>query len=171
MSSVVIGLVLACTFASADAVLENPHLAAYVGRWQIDVSLSPGRSGPGGGPPPSDSTYTFVLTPEGSALRMEVFSEFPLPAPSRSMPLAANGKLQGCPGPAPCLSTGGSAAEQAYAWYELDDRVLARIFYVKSQVYEYSTLALAADGQYFTLISWQPGTPQYQNIRTFRKMR
>ena len=136
MSSVVIGLVLACTFASADAVLENPHLAAYVGRWQIDVSLSPGRSGPGGGPPPSDSTYTFVLTPEGSALR-----------------------------------TGGSAAEQAYAWYELDDRVLARIFYVKSQVYEYSTLALAADGQSFTLISWQPGTPQYQNIRTFRKMR
>jgi hypothetical protein len=47
--------------------------------------------------------------------------------------------------------------------------MLMRLFYIKGKISEYSTYAVSTDGRTFTLISWSPETPEFQNIQVFEK--
>ena len=70
---------------------------------------------------------------------------------------------------AACLTIGGDASEQSYVYHVIDAHFVIRMFYVKGQLTEYSTYAVSSDGKTFTLMSWSPETPYYQNIQVFEK--
>ena len=99
------------------------------------------------------NSFTFAFKPDGPNLHMDVYAEYPQSAPTRSMELIADGRERVCAGPAPCLTDGGSPADQSFTWFEIDERTLARILYVKRAPYDYSTLSVSTDGRTLTLIS------------------
>jgi hypothetical protein len=145
-------------------------LSAFAGRWQMNAEKTKmGRFGPNGQNIQRKPTFSWKFTPEGSGLRMDVYNEYPLPAPTRSMTMIADGKARQCTGPAPCLTTGGDPKEQTFAYFPINSRMVARLFYTKGEVTEYSTYAVSTDGKTFTAISWSPETPEYQNIQVFEK--
>jgi metallo-beta-lactamase class B len=153
----------------ADDRLKAPQdLSAFVGRWQMNADKTKmGRFGPNGKNLQRGPTFTWVFTPEGPGLKMDVYYEYPQPAPTRSMTMIADGRPRACEGPAPCLTTGGNPQEQTYAYSMIESRMVARLFFDKGQVVEYSTYAVSPDGKTFTSISWSPETPEYQNIQVF----
>ena len=162
------GLSLAATASTAIAQSAN-GLEAFVGRWQMNVAKTKmGRMGPTGKNIVRAPTFTWIFTPEGQGLKMDVYSEYPQPAPTRTMTLVADQKARPCLSQT-CLTTGGDPKEQTYAYYKMDSRMLARIFYTKGQVEEYSSYAVSKDGKVLTIISWSPETPEYQNIQVFDK--
>jgi hypothetical protein len=78
-----------------------------------------------------------------------------------------DGKSHPCEDPVSCLSTGGQAKDQSFVYHQIDSYLLLRIFYVKGKIDEYSTYAVSTDGKIFTVITWSPETPQWQNIQVF----
>lgn len=153
---------------ASTAALQD--LSAFIGRWQIDPSRSHmGRNGPGKENIIRSTTFSFVFTPQGQGLKMDVFASYPQPAPSHSMLLVADGKTYTCPGPESCMTSGGAAKEQTYVWQMLDPHLMTRLFYIKGQAYDYSTMDVSTDGRTMTLISWDPATPQWQNIQVLEK--
>jgi hypothetical protein len=158
--------------AATSQAQSAKGLDAFVGRWQMNASKTKmGRMGPNGQNIVRAPTFSWVFTPEGAGLRMDVFAEYPQPAPTRTMTLIADGRQRGCDAKnkGACLTTGGKAAEQAYAYFRMDPRMLARLFYEKGKVVEYSTYAVSIDGRTLSIISWSPETPEYQNIQVFDK--
>ena len=146
------------------------ELAPFVGRWQIDPAQTKmGRNGPTGQNILRSTTFTFVFSPASDGLRMDVYSAWPQAAPTRWMEVIADARDHVCPGPAPCLTNGGAPSEQTYRFVRLDDHTLARLLFVRGAMYDYSTMSVAGDGKSLTLISWDPRTPQYQNIQVFGK--
>ena len=145
-------------------------LSAFAGRWQMNAAKTKmGRFGPNGKNISRGPTFTWIFTPEGPGLRMDVYYEYPQLAPTRSMTMIADGKQRPCEGKAPCLTTGGNPKEQFYAYSLIEPRMVARLFYDKGQIVEYCTYAVSQDGKTFTSISWSPETPEYQNIQVFDK--
>jgi len=164
---IVLGLVASAPPASAQSASD---LSAFAGRWQMNAAKTKmGRFGPNGKNISRGPTFTWVFTPQGPGLRMDVYYEYPQPAPTRSMTMIADGKQRPCEGKAPCLTTGGNPKEQFYAYYMIESRMVARLFYDKGQIVEYCTYAVSQDGKTFTSISWSPETPEYQNIQVFDK--
>jgi hypothetical protein len=164
-----IAVVLLMSMLPALTMAAN-DLSAFVGRWQLNPGLTKmGRMGPTGQNIVRSPTFSWVFTPEGQGLRMDVYSSYPQPVPTRSMTVIADQQQRPCLGDAPCLTSGGNPREQTYAYYYLDARMLARLFYIKGQMYEYSSYAVSTDGKRFTVISWSPETPEYQNIQVFDK--
>jgi metallo-beta-lactamase class B len=156
--------------AQAASAQSGSRLDAFVGRWQMNAAKTKmGRMGPTGKNLVRSPTFTWIFTPEGPGLRMDVYAEYPLPAATRTMTMIADGKPRPCEGPAPCLTTGGDPKDQSYTYYPIESRMVARLFYDKGQVVEYSTYAVSPDGKTFTSISWSPETPEYQNIQVFDK--
>jgi metallo-beta-lactamase class B len=145
-------------------------LSAFVGRWQMNAAKTKmGRFGPNAKNISRGPTFTWTFTPDGPGLRMDVYYEYPQPAPTRTMTMVADGKQHPCEGQAPCLTTGGNPKEQFYAYYPIESRMVARLFYDKGKIVEYCTYAVSQDGKTFTSISWSPETPEYQNIQVFDK--
>jgi hypothetical protein len=158
---------IATLAVSADS---GNDLSGFVGRWQIDPDKTKmGRTGPRGKDILRSNTFTFVFTPDAPGLKMEVYAQYPQPAATRTMNLIADGKARVCPSKTPCMTAGGSPNEQTYAWYQMDAHMLARLFWVKGAMYDYSSLSLSSDNKTLTLISWAPETPYYQNIQVFNK--
>jgi hypothetical protein len=167
--AMVMGLGLAASVAPAAAPSAT-DLSGFVGRWQMNMEKTKmGRMGPNGKNLARNPTFTWVFTKDGPGLRMDVYNEYPLPKPTRSMTMIADGQKRGCHPTAPCLTTGGNPLEQQYAYFKIADHMVARLFYEKGKIVEYSTYGLAEDGKSFTSVSWSPETPEYQNIQVFDK--
>lgn len=141
-------------------------LNAFVGRWQIDQTRTHmGR----GNIVKRSPTFTFVFTPADEGLNMDTYSEYPQAAPTRSAALVPDRKPRTCQTSTGCLTVGGNPAEQSYAYFQIDSHMLMRVFYVKSEVSEYTTYAVSADGKTFTMIAWGAEAPDRQNIQVFDK--
>ena len=156
--------------AKSAAVKPSKRLAAFAGRWTMNADKTHmGRLGPNGANIKRDPTFTWMFTPTSYGLRMDVYTKYPLPAPSRTMMVNDDRKLHPCVGDNPCLTTGGNPKEQFYRYYSIDDHMLGRVFYDRGEVVEYSTYAVSKDGKTFTCVSWSPETPEFQNIQVFDK--
>ena len=141
-------------------------LNAFVGRWKIDL----GRTHMGRGNLTSRAaTFTFVFSKADAGLNMDTYTEYPQPAPSRSNLILADGKPHECQTSTGCLTVGGNAAEQSFAYFQIDSHMLMRVFYIKGAVSEYTTYAVSADGKTFTMIAWGAEVPDRQNIQVFDK--
>lgn len=150
----------------------NPRLtwSAFVGAWKINpAKTTMGRNGPNGQNILRSTTFTFIFLPDGKGLRMDVYSSYPQPAPSRMARVITDGTVLPCESKDSCLTAGGDPKEQTYAFYQMDSHMLARLFWVKGKAYDYSSMCVSTDGKTLTLISWAPDTPQYQNIQVFDK--
>ena len=162
-----LALGIGASSASAQAAKD---LEAFAGRWQMNAAKTHmGREGPNGPNIKRDPTFTWLFTPTSYGLRMDVYSKYPLPAPTRSMMVNADQKQHPCMGPGPCLTTGGDPKKQFYAYYVIDPHMVGRVFWDDGKVVEYSTYAVSSDGKTFTCVSWSPETPEYQNIQVFDK--
>jgi hypothetical protein len=145
-------------------------LSALIGRWQLDPSRTHmGRLGPNAQNLVRSPTFTFIFEPDGQNLKVNVYAEYPQSAPTRTMALIPDGQMHRCQDKAACLTIGGDASEQSYVYHVIDAHFVIRMFYVKGQLTEYSTYAVSSDGKTFTLMSWSPETPYYQNIQVFEK--
>jgi hypothetical protein len=161
----------ACAFVPAAAhAASKPDLSAFLGRWQIDPSRTTmGRDGPSANNILRSNTFTFQFTQQGKEVEMEVYAQYPAPEPTRTQPVIPDGKTRVCMSKNPCLTVGGDKKEQTFAWFAMDAHMLARLFWVKGQMYDYSSLTVSSDGKTLTLISWTPATPYWQNIQVFTK--
>jgi len=128
-----------------------------------------GRFGPNGQNMVRAPTFTFVFRPEGRGLRIEVYSEYPQSAPTRTMALIADGKQHRCQDKAACLTVGGDPSEQTYSYARIDAHFVVRTFFIKGKVSEYSTYNVSADGKTFTMMAWSADTPYWQNIQVFNR--
>lgn len=148
-------------------------LSAFAGRWLMNAAKTKmGREGPNGKNLTRSPTFTWIFTPEGQGLRMDVYAEYPQPAPTRTMTVIADAKQRGCDpkqNKGACLTTGGKPDEQVYAYYQMDSHMLSRLFYDKGKVVEYSSYAVSSDGKTLCIVSWSPETPEWQNIQVFDK--
>jgi hypothetical protein len=155
----------------AAAAQAASDLSAFAGKWQINLQKTRmGREGPNGRNIARDPTFTWIFAPEGQGLRMDVYEKYPQPAPTRTMTLTADAIEHGCRSAGSCLTTGGSGKDQTYRYWQMDEHMLARLFYVKGKVDEYSTYAVSTDGRTLSIVSWSPGTPEWQNIQVFDKL-
>ena len=169
--AVAIGMGLAATTAAVAAQVPG-GLDAFVGRWQMNAAKTKmGRMGPNGQNTVRDPTFTWSFAPEGPGLRMDVYTKYPQPQPTRTMTLVADGKPHGCDSrnKSACLTSGGNASEQTYAYFKMDAHMLARLFYENGKVVEYSTYSVSSDGKTLSIVSWSPETPEWHNIQVFDK--
>jgi hypothetical protein len=165
LAAVLIGS--AVPYAGAAATHD---LSAMLGRWQINpLKTHMGRAGPNGNNLVRSSTFTFVFGPAPHGLLINVYEKYPQPAPSRTMEIVPDEKQHRCVSKEACQTVGGDAEQQSYAYHQVNAHLLVRLFYVKGQISEYTTYAVSADGETFTMISWSPETPYYQNIQVFDK--
>jgi hypothetical protein len=156
-----------CTPGKAQAPSD---LSPFMGTWKINPDKTKmGRNGPTGENILRSTTFTFVFVPDGQGVRMDVYSVYPLPAPTRTARVVTDGHPLPCESKPSCLTIGGDPSDQTYAWYKMDSHMLARLFWVKGKPYDYSTMCVSRDGKSLTLISWAPETPEYQNIQVFDK--
>ena len=159
-----------CGSATAAFAQGSKGLDAFVGRWQMNMTKTQmKREGPTGVQTVRDPTFTWQFTPQAYGLKMEVFTKYPQPAPTRTMTVITDGKKHPCEGSASCLTSGGKASEQFYEYYKINDHMLARLFYDKGEVVEYSHYSVSKDGKTFVSVSWSPDTPEYHNIQVFDK--
>jgi hypothetical protein len=169
--AVAIGLGLGAS-AAAMAAQSAGGLEAFAGKWQMNAAKTKmGREGPNGKNIARSPTFTWIFTPEGQGLRMDVYAEYPQPAPTRTMTMVADGKQRGCDSQnkGACLTTGGKPDEQTYAYFKMDAHMVARLFYDKGKVVEYSTYSVSTDGKTLSIVSWSPETPEWHNIQVFDK--
>lgn len=146
------------------------YLGAFIGRWTIDPAQTRmGRNGPGQPNILRSASFTFLFRPAAQGIRMDVYAQFPQPAPTRSMAVVPDGRPHPCEGPASCLTAGGDPKDQTFVVKAIDQHLITRLLYVNGRLYDSSTMAVSADGRTLTLISWAPETPQYQNIQVFEK--
>ena len=155
---------------SSTAVTPLADTSALVGRWQIDLSRTHmGRFGPTGHNMVRAPGFSLAFVPDGDHVRIDVYADYPQPAPTRRMAMYMDGRLHRCGDPASCQTMGGEPQDQSYIYFEVNPRLFVRRFFVKDQLTEYSTYAISADGATFTMIAWSPETPQYQNIQVFSR--
>ena len=158
-----------CSSRMRSAAQTAHDLDAFSGTWKINVvKTRMGRNGPTGQNILRSTTFTFIFVPDGQNLRMDVYSDYPQPAPTRMARVIA-GRVLPCESKDSCLTAGGDPKEQTYEWYQIDSLMLARLFWVRGKPYDYSSMCVSTDGKTLTLISWAPETPQYQNIQVFDK--
>jgi hypothetical protein len=159
---------LAALVAMTTARAAN-DLSAFVGRWTIDLQRTRmERFGPGGQNMVRPPTYTFIFAADGPNLKQSIYGQYPKSKPDRVLAVITDDKPHLCDDPVSCLSTG-SSREQSFIYQQIDSHLLVRIFSVKGQIDEYSTYAVSSDGQTFTLVTWSPATPFWQNVQVFDK--
>jgi hypothetical protein len=161
-----------CAFAPSATAQSQNDLSAFVGRWQMNAAKTKmGRMGPTGQNIVRANTFSWVFTPDGPGLRMDVYTEYPQPAPTRTMTLIPDGKVRSCDASntTACLTRGGDPREQTYVYHHIDPHMVVRVFYIKGEVYEYSHYTVSKDGKTFTSVSWGPETPEFHNIQVFDK--
>jgi hypothetical protein len=168
--SLTLGLGLMASTALAAGPMAK-DVSGYAGVWHMNASLTKmGRFGPNGKNIVRGSNFTWVFSPIKGGLKMEVFYDYPQAKPNRTMALIPDEKAQPCDsGGQPCLTTGGNPKEQTYRYYSINPHMLARVFYNKDEIVEDSTYSLSTDGKRLTIISWDPATPEWQNIQVFDK--
>jgi hypothetical protein len=152
------------------AQTAGPGLQPFVGKWKINLAQSRmGVNGPNVVTPPRAPTFTWIFTPRDYGLQMDVYTEYPLPAPTRTLMINPDGRIRPCQTVQPCLPSGGDPKQQSYAYHKMDDHMISRLFYVKGQITEYDTYAVSKDGKTLVIVAWHAPTPQYQNVQVFDK--
>jgi hypothetical protein len=106
---------------------------------------------------------------KGNAVEMATYAQYPQEEPTRMQLVIPDGAVRTCVSKNPCLTVGGDQKDQTYAWFQMDSHMLARLFWWKGDMYDYSSLTVSTDGKTLTLISWGPNTPYWQNIQVFTK--
>jgi hypothetical protein len=164
LTAAILAAALSVSAVSSAFAQASSGLEAFVGRWQMNAGKTKmGRMGPNGANIVRDPTFTWQFTPT------DVFTRYPQPSPTRTMTVIVDEKQHPCQGPGPCLTTGGNPAEQFYSYFKMDSKMLARLFYDKGQVVEYSTYSVSTDGKTLSIVSWSPETPEFHNIQVFDK--
>jgi hypothetical protein len=164
-----VGLSVGANVSSAVAQSAN-GLDAFVGTWTINLERSTlGRAGPTGTQTRRSPTFTWVFTPDGPGLRMNIYPEYPAPTPAKTLRVIPDGKQHVCAMKESCLSSPGDPAEQSYAFSQVNSNVLARVFQVRGKNVEYNIYAVSQDGKMFVATSWNPETPEYHNVQVFEK--
>jgi hypothetical protein len=159
-----------CFGGSALAQTAGAGLQPFAGKWKINLAKSRmGVNGPNVVTPPRSATFTWIFTPRDYGLQMDVYTEYPLPAPTRTLMIKPDGKIQPCQTVQPCLPSGGNPREQSYAYHKMDDHMISRLFYVKGQITEYDTYAVSEDGKTLVITAWHAPTPDWQNMQVFEK--
>jgi hypothetical protein len=159
-------VLLLFTFAALVPAQSANDLSAFVGRWKIDLS----RTHMGRGNLTSRAaTFTFLFSKVDAGLNMDTYTEYPQPAPSRSNLIVPDGKPHTCQTSTGCLTVGGNAADQSFAYFQIDSHMLMRVFYIKGAVSEYTSYAVSSDGKTFTMIAWGAEAPDRENIQVFDK--
>jgi hypothetical protein len=153
-----------CLHSLAAVGQKGDDLNAFVGRWKIDLSRT--HMNRGNNITRSDS-FTFIFQPSENGLTMQVYAQYPQPAPTRTSTIIPDQQIRPCASAGGCLTVGGNPAEQSYAYYQIDSRLLLRVFYLKGEASEYSTYAVSADAKTFTMIAWGAEAPDRQNIQVF----
>ena len=168
--SAVIAAISLCTMSVPASAQSASDLSTFIGTWKINPAKTRmGRNGPDAPNILRSTTFTFIFAGDEKGVRMDVYAEFPLPAPTRTARVITDGTVLPCESKDSCLTAGGDPKEQTYAWYKIDSHMVARLFWIKGKVYDYSSMCVSTDGKTLTLISWSPDTPQYQNIQVFDK--
>ena len=145
-------------------------LDAFLGTWKINLERSKmGRAGPNGVQTRRSNTFTWVFTPEHSGLRMDIYAEFPAPAPTKTLVMNPDGKQHVCEMKESCLSSPGDPSEQSYAVSKVNSNVLVRVFQVRGENVEYNVYAVSEDGKSFVATSWNPQSPEFQNVQVFER--
>lgn len=154
----------------AQAQTAGAGLQAFVGTWKINPAKTRmGVNGPNTPTPLRDPTFTWIFKPTDYGVEMNVYTTYPLPAPSRVLQIRPDGKIQPCQTVQPCLPSGGDPKEQAYSYHKLHDRMISRLFYVKGKNTESDTYTVSEDGKTLVIIAWHSETPEYQNVQVFDK--
>jgi hypothetical protein len=159
-----------CACASSAGAQPDHGLGAFAGIWKINRERSSlGRAGPTGVQTRRSATFTWVFTPEGAGLRMEIYAEYPAPAPTKVLHLVPDGRQHPCAMQESCLSSPGDPKEQSYAFTRMDGHMGVRVFQVRGQSVEYNVYAVSVDGTTFVATSWSPQTPEYRNVQVFER--
>ncbi len=167
--AVVFGLGLGALEPTAVAQTTS-GLDAFVGTWKINLERSRmGRAGPSGAQTRRSNSFTWVFTPEGLGLRMDIYAEYPAPTPSKILSVMPDGKQHLCALKESCLSAPGDPKEQSYAFTQVNSNVLARVFQIRGENVEYNIYSVSKDGKTFVATSWNPETPEFQNVQVFEK--
>ena len=171
LTAAALAVALSVSGSASSALAKGAQgLDAFAGRWQMNAQKTQmGRMGPNGANIRRSPTFTWMFTPKPYGLQMDVYAEYPQPKPTRTMTVIADAKKHPCQGPGPCLTTGGDPKQQFYAYYKMDDHMLARLFYDKGEVVEYSSYSVSKDGKTLAIVSWSPDTPEFHNIQVFDK--
>ena len=155
---------------AAAAQTAGAGLQAFVGTWKLNPAKTRmGVLGPSTPTPLRDPTFTWVFVGKPYGLQMDVYEKYPLPAPTRTLTINADGQIHPCETVKPCLPSGGDPKEQSYAYHKLDDHMISRLFYVKGKIAEYDTYAVSQDGKTLAITAWHAPTPEYQNVQVFDK--
>lgn len=155
-----------CLSSLASCAQKSGDLSAFLGRWKIDLSQT--HMNRGNNITRSES-FTFIFEPSETGLTMQVYAKYPQPAPTRTSVIIPDQQIRVCMSAGGCLTVGGNPSEQSYAYYQIDARLLLRVFYLKGEANEYSTYAVSADGKTFTMIAWGSEAPDRQNIQVFNR--
>jgi hypothetical protein len=153
---------------SALAQTAMAGLQPFVGKWTLNLAKTHmGIDGPNVVTPKRAPTFTWIFTPKDYGLQMDVYAEYPQPAPTRTLIVNPDGKPHPCQGAVSCLPSGGDPKEQSYAYYKMDDHMISRLSYVKGQILEYDTYSVSQDGKTLVIVAWHAPTPEYQNVQVF----
>ena len=168
---VAVAFLVALLVCSSSATAQSANdLNAFVGRWKINLGQTKmNRMGPNGNNLVRSPTFTFIFAADNPGLRMDVYAEYPQPAPSRVTSIVPDQKQHSCETKSGCLTVGGNPDEQAFSYFRINSHMLVRLFYEKGKPSEYTTYAVSTDGSTFTMITWSAETPQWQNIQVFDK--
>jgi hypothetical protein len=159
----------AAVFINPVSAQAPADLNGFVGRWQLNLADSKLlKYGPNGKNEVRAATYTFIFALQDQGLRLDVYSEYPRAAAVRSIDIVPDGRQHPCTGK--CVVPGVQSG-QTYAYSQIDSHMLVRVTNVDGKVTEYNTYAVSADGRIFTMITWNPDTPWWQNIYVFEKQR
>ena len=170
LSSALLPILALCSSSFLASAQSPSDLEPFMGTWKINPGKTKmGRNGPDAQNILRSTTFTFKFVPDGKGVRMDVYASYPQPEPTRVARVVTGGKVLPCESKDSCLTAGGDPKEQTFAWYKIDDHMLARLFWIKGKPYDYSSMCVSTDGKTLTLISWGPDTPQYQNIQVFDK--
>lgn len=163
----IVGLVV----AAPPAIAQSANgLDAFVGTWTINLEKSKmGRAGPSGVQTRRSPTFTWVFTPDGAGLRMNIYPEYPAPAPTKTLVVIPDGQQHTCAMKESCLSAPGDPREQSYSFSRVNSNLLARVFQIRGKDFEYNVYAVSQDGKTFVATSWNPEAPEFQNVQVFDK--
>jgi hypothetical protein len=152
------------------AQTAGARLQPFVGKWTLNAAKTRmGVNGPNVVTPNRAPTFTWIFTPTHYGLQMDVYAEYPQPAPTRTLMVNPDGKSHPCQSTQSCLPSGGDPRQQSYAYHKIDEHMISRLFYVKDQIAEYDTYSVSSDGKTLVIVAWHAPTPEYQNVQVFDK--
>ena len=161
------GALCLCAADGVAAPAAGP-MAAFEGVWTMNAAKSRmERAGPGGQQTRRADSFTWIFRRNGRDVDLEIYHEYPAPAPSKVMRVVTDGQFHPCRMAESCLSTPGDPREHSFSFCQVDARMATRVFRVRGEITEYNVYSVSADGKTLVAVSWSPSTPEYRNFQLF----